>query len=75
MEPKLLLPAGADGPAFMTFSNFDMFRRYNTPTNYALAAGLLGDAIAEKPGGGTDHSGSRPSAFRNPPDIAEMSGE
>jgi membrane-bound lytic murein transglycosylase B len=50
MEAKLLLPAGATGPAFLTFSNFDVFRRYNTPTNYALAAGMLGDAIAERPG-------------------------
>ena len=32
-------------------------------------------ASAETPGGETDHSGSRPSALRNPPDIVEMSGE
>ena len=33
------------------------------------------DWIADTPGGETDHSGSRPSCFRNPPDIVEMSGE
>jgi membrane-bound lytic murein transglycosylase B len=49
MQARLLLPAGANGPAFLTFSNFEVFRRYNSPTNYALAAGLLGDAIAGKP--------------------------
>jgi hypothetical protein len=32
-------------------------------------------ASADTPGLATDHSGSRPSALRNPPDIVEMSGE
>lgn len=49
LEAQLLLPAGAEGPAFLTFPNFDAFRRYNNATAYALAAGLLGDAIAGKP--------------------------
>ncbi len=49
LQARLLVPAGADGPAFLTFSNFEVFRRYNSPTNYALAAGLLGDAIAGAP--------------------------
>ncbi len=49
-EAQLLLPAGASGPAFLTFENFDVFRRYNNATAYALAAGLLGDAIAGKAG-------------------------
>jgi membrane-bound lytic murein transglycosylase B len=49
LQAKLLVPAGAHGPAFLTFANFDVFRRYNTPTNYALAAGLLGDSLAGKP--------------------------
>lgn len=46
---RLLLPAGAQGPAFLTFHNFDVFKRYNNSTSYALAAGLLGDAVAGKP--------------------------
>lgn len=49
LEAQLLLLAGADGPAFLAFENFDVFRRYNNATAYALAAGLLGDAIAGKP--------------------------
>jgi membrane-bound lytic murein transglycosylase B len=50
LEARLLLAAGADGPAFLTYSNFEVFRRYNNATSYALAAGLLGDAISEKTG-------------------------
>jgi len=48
MQAKLLLPAGANGPAFLTFANFEVFKRYNNSTSYALAAGLLGDALAGK---------------------------
>lgn len=48
-EAALLLPAGAGGPAFVTFRNFDVIRRYNNATSYALAIGHLADRIA---GGG-----------------------
>jgi membrane-bound lytic murein transglycosylase B len=48
-EAALLLPAGAQGPAFLTFRNFDVIRRYNNATSYALAIGHLADRIA---GGG-----------------------
>ena len=30
---------------------------------------------SETPGGDTDHSASRPSSRRNPPDMVEISGE
>jgi membrane-bound lytic murein transglycosylase B len=49
-DARLLLPGGARGPAFLILPNFDVFRRYNHSTSYALAAGLLGDAIAGRPG-------------------------
>ena len=40
-EAKLLLPAGARGPAFLTLKNFDVIKRYNNSTSYALGvAGL-----------------------------------
>ncbi|MGD2132824.1 MAG: lytic murein transglycosylase, partial [Maricaulaceae bacterium] len=50
LRARLLLPAGASGPAFLTFENFEVFKRYNNATSYALAAGLLGDAIADRGG-------------------------
>ncbi|TYO89135.1 lytic murein transglycosylase [Oceanicella actignis] len=44
-EGAVVLPAGAQGPAFLTYANFRVFKRYNNATSYALAAGLLGDRI------------------------------
>ncbi len=43
---KLLLPAGANGPAFLVFKNFDVIKRYNASNAYALGVGHLGDRIA-----------------------------
>ncbi|MGB0497194.1 MAG: lytic murein transglycosylase [Rubricella sp.] len=45
----LLLPMGAEGPAFLTFANFDVIRTYNRSTSYALAVGHLGDRIMGAP--------------------------
>jgi membrane-bound lytic murein transglycosylase B len=42
----LVLPDGADGQAFMVYANFGAIRRYNPSDFYALAVGLLGDAVA-----------------------------
>ncbi|MDZ7629211.1 MAG: lytic murein transglycosylase [Parvularculaceae bacterium] len=48
---RILLPAGAKGPAFMVFENFEAILKYNRSTSYALAVGLLADHLAgrEKP--------------------------
>jgi membrane-bound lytic murein transglycosylase B len=43
---RLLLPAGADGPAFLVGRNFRVILRYNSSTAYALAVGHLADRIA-----------------------------
>ena len=43
---RLLLPAGLPGPAFETGPNFAVLLSYNRATLYALAVGLLADAIA-----------------------------
>jgi len=46
-EPaKLLLPAGARGPAFLVFRNFRAIKRYNNSDAYALSVGHLSDRIA-----------------------------
>ena len=42
----LIVPAGANGPAFMVFDNFRAILRYNNSTAYALGIGLLSDQIA-----------------------------
>ncbi|WP_316015051.1 lytic murein transglycosylase [Roseobacter sp. HKCCA0434] len=49
-EAALLAPAGAGGPVFLTFSNFNTIKRYNNSDSYALAIGLLGDRITGGPG-------------------------
>ena len=45
----LLLPAGAEGPAFLALPNHFAIRTYNNSIAYALAVGLLADRFA---GGG-----------------------
>ncbi|MCL7929556.1 lytic murein transglycosylase [Halomonas llamarensis] len=42
----VIVPAGAEGPAFMVGPNFRAILRYNNATSYALAVGTLADAIA-----------------------------
>lgn len=44
-DAGLLLPAGANGPAFLVFQNFNVIKRYNNATSYALAVGHLADRI------------------------------
>lgn len=46
----LILPAGWQGPAFLTFPNHFSIRAYNNSMRYALAVGLLADRIAGRPG-------------------------
>lgn len=44
-EAFLLVPAGARGPAFLMLKNFEVIKRYNNATSYALAVGHLADRI------------------------------
>lgn len=46
MHGRILLPAGAKGPAFLVFENFEAILKYNRSTSYALAVGLLADHLA-----------------------------
>lgn len=45
----ILLPAGADGAAFMVFDNFGVIARYNAADSYVIAVGHLADRIAGQP--------------------------
>jgi membrane-bound lytic murein transglycosylase B len=49
VEMSLLLPCGAGGPAFLVSANHAVIKKYNNSTAYALAVGLLADAIAGAP--------------------------
>lgn len=42
---ELWLPAGADGPKYLLFHNFSVFKKYNNADSYAFAVGLSGDAF------------------------------
>ncbi|WP_447529302.1 lytic murein transglycosylase [Vreelandella sp. TE19] len=46
----IIVPAGAQGPAFLVGPNFRSILRYNNATSYALAVGTLSDAIAGRAG-------------------------
>lgn len=43
---KLALPAGRSGPSFLTFLNFEVIKRYNNSTAYALGVAYLAERIA-----------------------------
>ena len=45
LEAKLLLPAGIKGPAFLSFKNFDVIKKYNNSTSYALGIEVLAQAF------------------------------
>lgn len=44
-DAALLLPAGANGPAFLVFKNFDAIYAYNAAESYALAIAHLADRL------------------------------
>ncbi|HEX6866349.1 MAG TPA: lytic murein transglycosylase [Caulobacteraceae bacterium] len=46
---QLILPAGADGPAFLVGPNHFAIRAYNNSTSYALGVGVLADRLAGRP--------------------------
>ncbi|WP_411817524.1 lytic murein transglycosylase [Hyphococcus sp. DH-69] len=47
---RLIIPAGAHGPAFLVFDNFEAILKYNRSTAYALAVSLLSEEIAGRSG-------------------------
>lgn len=42
---KLLVPAGHKGPIFLTYKNYDVIKRYNNSTSYALGITTLSEAF------------------------------
>jgi membrane-bound lytic murein transglycosylase B len=46
---SVLLPAGAQGAAFLIFDNFEVIERYNTADAYVIAVGHLSDRLAGGP--------------------------
>lgn len=50
MRGRLIIPAGARGPAFIVFGNFGAILKYNRSTAYALAVSLLSEEIAGRSG-------------------------
>lgn len=59
---SVIIPSGATGPAFMTFSNFTTITRYNNSESYVIGIGHLADRIVGKP----------PIQGRFPPDAFGM---
>ncbi|WP_319380815.1 lytic murein transglycosylase [Thiomicrorhabdus sp.] len=49
-QAKLVLASDYRGPAFLTFKNFDVIKRWNRSDKYAIAVGVLADQITGKPG-------------------------
>ena len=49
IEAKLVLPEGVNGPAFLTYHNFDVIKRWNRSDFYALAVCILADKIIKRP--------------------------
>ena len=64
-EAELMMPAGAEGPAFLTLTNFRSLLRYNNATSYALAVSLLSERLA----------GQSPRILRWPEDDRPLSLE
>nr|WP_240512192.1 lytic murein transglycosylase [Pseudoruegeria sp. SK021] len=59
-DAAILFPAGAQGPAFMIFRNFNVIERYNAADSYVIAVGHLSDRIK----GGSNFQGSWPRSDR-----------
>ncbi|ARO15581.1 membrane-bound lytic murein transglycosylase B [Ketogulonicigenium robustum] len=48
-EASILVPAGANGPAFMIFRNFTVISRYNASDSYVIGVGHLADRLRGGP--------------------------
>lgn len=48
LEAKLIAPGGHRGPKLLTFKNFDVIKKYNNSTSYAMGITVLGEALRGK---------------------------
>lgn len=48
LEAKLIAPGGHRGPKLLTFKNFDVIKKYNNSTSYAMGITVLGEALRAK---------------------------
>lgn len=48
LDGKLLVPAGHKGPKFLTFKNFDVIKKYNNSTSYAMGITKLAETFQGK---------------------------
>ncbi|RKQ69163.1 membrane-bound lytic murein transglycosylase B [Litorimonas taeanensis] len=48
LEAKMIAPGGHRGPKILTFKNFDVIKRYNNSTSYAMGITVLGEALNGK---------------------------
>ena len=67
---SVLLPAGADGAAFLIFQNFHVIETYNPADAYVIAVGNLSDRL--KGGGPIRHSWPRGDRALSYPEKQEM---
>lgn len=49
LEAGLLVPAGNQGPKFLTFKNFDVIKKYNNSTSYAMGINVLAESFQDRP--------------------------
>ena len=49
LNARLIVPAGAEGPAFLVYRNFDVIMRWNPSRAYALSVGILADRLVGAP--------------------------
>ncbi|MDP2080740.1 MAG: lytic murein transglycosylase [Pseudotabrizicola sp.] len=59
---SIILPQGANGPAFLIFNNFNAIARYNNAVNYVIGVGHLSDRLR----------GAGPIRSNFPPDATGM---
>jgi len=70
---ELLLPSGANGPAFLLLRNHFVIKRYNNATSYALAIGHLADRL--RGGGAFTQAWPRSERPLSEAELRELQGQ